>query len=58
MRCCQPYLLAIAWAILGIAENHDYRRRMLGDDNIADGVTTALEVGPSTSAYVCEQNLV
>eukprot|EP00752_Nemacystus_decipiens_P016331 g14606.t1 len=38
-----PYLVAIAWAIAGIADEKDYRRERLGGD-IADGVDSALEI--------------
>lgn len=38
----QFYLLAIAWAIAGIASKTDYRREKLGRD-IADGVDDALQ---------------
>lgn len=40
--CIQPYLLAIAWAIAGIAAEQGYRRRKLGRD-IADGIDEALQ---------------
>ncbi len=49
---CQPYLVAISWAILGIAEEQDYRRMMLGNDDIADGVVSALEV---STVVICKQ---
>eukprot|EP00752_Nemacystus_decipiens_P016332 g14607.t1 len=38
----QPYLLAITWAIAGIAAKQDYRRQVLGKD-IADGLDEALQ---------------
>ncbi|CAB1118024.1 unnamed protein product [Ectocarpus sp. CCAP 1310/34] len=38
----QPYLLAVAWAIAGIASKQDYRFVQLGKD-LSDGVNVALQ---------------
>ena len=38
----QPYLLAITWAIAGIAAKKGYRREQLGDD-VGEGIDEALQ---------------